>query len=255
MMLLPRTPSLRLDGRCALVLGAGRGIGAAIAVALARAGAEVVLAARSALELQALADALTAEGALARVCVLDAQDTAALDASIAALPRLDVLVNSAGTNRPSSILDLRDEDLDALMALNLRTALTASRAVARRMVADGRGGSIIHVSSQMGHVGGPGRAVYCATKHAMEGMCKALALELGRHGIRVNTLCPTFVRTALTEPMFEDAAFLRWVLERIALGRLATVEDLMGPAVFLASDASAMVTGSALMVDGGWTAA
>lgn len=254
-MLLPRTPSLRLDGRCALVLGAGRGIGAAIAAALAQAGAEVVLAARSAPELQALADALRAEGAQARVCVLDAQDTGALDAAIAALPRLDVLVNSAGTNRPSSIVDLRDEDLDAVLALNVRTALTASRAAARRMVADGRGGSIIHVSSQMGHVGGPRRAVYCATKHAMEGMSKALALELGAHGIRVNTLCPTFVRTALTEPMFEDPAFLRWVLERIALGRLASVEDLMGPAVFLASDASAMVTGSALMVDGGWTAA
>lgn len=254
-MMLPRTPSLRLDGRHAFVVGAGRGIGAALAAALAQAGATVTVAARSAAELDELVALLRADGAAAWACPLDVTDAAAVETAIDALPRLDIVVNSAGTNRPSAITALRDEDLDLMLALNLRAALQLSRAAARRLQRDGRGGSIVHVSSQMGHVGGPQRAVYCATKHGIEGMVKALAWELGPAGIRVNSLCPTFVYTAMTAPMFENRDFEAYVQERIALKRLATVEDLMGAAVFLASDASAMVTGSALMVDGGWTAA
>lgn len=254
-MVLPQTPSLRLDGRTAFVAGGGRGIGAAVGVALAQAGAEVVLAARSAGEVHALAAALREAGHRARACTLDVTDSAAVAAALAAEPHLDILVNSAGTNRPSLITEMQDADLDAVLALNVRAALLLSREAARVMQAHGRGGSIIHLSSQMGHVGGPKRAVYCATKHAMEGMSKALAWELGPYRIRVNTVCPTFVLTALTAPMFEDRAFLDFVLGKIALGRLAKVEDLMGAVVFLAGDASAMVTGSALMVDGGWTAA
>ena len=255
MMVLPQTPSLRLDGRTAFVAGGGRGIGAAAGVALAQAGADVVLAARSGDEVQTLAAGLREAGYRARACVLDVTDSAAVATALAAEPQLDILVNSAGANRPSLITEMQDADLDAVLALNVRAALLLSREAARVMKAHGRGGSLIHVSSQMGHVGGPRRAVYCATKHAMEGMSKALAWELGPHRIRVNTVCPTFVRTALTASMFEDQAFLDYVLSKIALGRLAQVEDLMGPVVFLASDASAMVTGSALMVDGGWTAA
>ena len=255
MYMLPRTPSLRLDGRTAIVAGASRGIGAAAAAALAEAGAAVVLAARSRHDVEAVASALRDAGFDARAVVLDVTDAAAVAAAFAAEPALDIVVNCAGSNRPALITETQDADIDAVLALNVRAALLISREAARAMQAHGRGGALIHMSSQMGHVGGPKRAVYCASKHALEGMTKALAWELGPHGIRVNTVCPTFVLTALTAPMLEDPSFRDFVLGKIALGRLARVEDLMGAIVFLASDASAMVTGSALMVDGGWTAA
>jgi NAD(P)-dependent dehydrogenase (short-subunit alcohol dehydrogenase family) len=141
-----------------------------------------------------------------------------------------------------------------VMGLNVRAAFFAAQAVTRRMIAAGTAGSIINMSSQMGHVGGASRSLYCASKWAMEGFSKAMAIELAPHGIRVNTLCPTFIETPMTKPFFENAAFKESVLSKIKLGRLGTVEDLMGAVVFLASDASALMTGSALIVDGGWTA-
>jgi NAD(P)-dependent dehydrogenase (short-subunit alcohol dehydrogenase family) len=171
------------------------------------------------------------------------------------LGALDILVNSAGTNRPALITQTNDRDLDDVMALNVKAAFYLAREAARSMVAHGRRGSIITISSQMGHVGGPKRTVYCATKHAVEGLTKALAWELGPQGIRVNTLCPTFIRTAMTEPMLQDPEFSEFVRSRIALGRIGTLEDVMGAVVFLASPAAALITGTALMVDGGWTAA
>jgi NAD(P)-dependent dehydrogenase (short-subunit alcohol dehydrogenase family) len=251
----PRTPSFRLDDRRALVAGAGRGIGAAAALALADAGAQVTLAARTRAELQVVADEIRTRGAQAEVLPLDVTDSQAVSQAVAAAGPFDILVNSAGTNRPAQLTDTADADIDLLLNLNLRAALCLAREVARGMTASGRPGSIITVSSQMGHVGGPRRTVYCATKHAVEGMSKALALELGPHGIRVNTLCPTFIETAMTAPMFQDSDFRAFVLQRIALGRLGRLEDVMGAVVFLASDAAALITGSALMVDGGWTAA
>lgn len=254
-MALPRTPSFRLDGRQALVAGAGRGIGAAAAMALADAGAQVTLAARSGSELHAVAADIQARGGLARVLTLDVTDAAAVRQAVGAAGPFDVLVNSAGTNRPALITDTADADLDAVLDLNLKAAFYLAREVAAGLLKSGRPGSLITVSSQMGHVGGPRRSVYCATKHAVEGMSKALAWELGPHGIRVNTLCPTFIETAMTAPMLEDPDFRRYVTGRIALGRIGRLDDIMGAVVFLASDASALVTGSALMVDGGWTAA
>ena len=248
---LPRTPSFRLDGRRALVTGASRGIGLGCAVALAEAGAEVVLAARGGEALEAAAEAMREAGLKARAAPLDVADDAAVRALMAEEGPFDVLVNSAGMARHAPALDTDMADFDAVVAVNLRAAYLLAVEAARGMTG---GGSIVQVSSQMGHVGGPDRSVYCATKHAVEGMAKAMAIEWGPRGIRVNTVCPTFIRTPLTEASFADPERRAWIEGKIALGRTGRVEDVMGAVVYLASDASALVTGSALMVDGGWTA-
>lgn len=254
-MELPRTPSFRLDGRRALVTGAGRGIGLAAAAALAEAGAEVLLTARSAGEIEEAAEAIRAAGGRAEAVALDVTDTAAAAALVAERGPFPVLINNAGSNRPAPAVEVTEADYDAVMDLNLRAAFFLAARVAEGLIAAGSPGSIVNLSSQMGHVGGLGRTVYCASKHAVEGWTKAMALELGPHGIRVNSLCPTFIETPMTRPMLQDRAFHEAVLSKIALGRLGQVEDVMGAVVFLASDASALVTGSALLVDGGWTAA
>ncbi|HTI00012.1 MAG TPA: SDR family oxidoreductase [Acidisoma sp.] len=253
-MKLPRLPPMRLEGRRALVTGAGRGLGVACAAALAQAGAAVTLAARSHEEIEAVAGAIRADGGQAETLVLDVLDAAAVQSALAGQETYDILVNNAGTNRPAPFMDVSLADFDAVMALNLRAAFVVSQAVARGLRDAGQAGSIIHVSSQMGHVGGRNRTVYCASKHALEGLTKAMAIELGPLGIRVNTICPTFIETPLTKPFFENEVFARDVLNRIKLGRLGQLEDMMGAVVFLASDASALMTGSALMLDGGWTA-
>ena len=252
---LPRTPSLRLDGRRALVTGAGRGLGLACAAALAEAGAHITLAARSTSEIEAGAAAIRGEGGAAEALPLDVADPLGVSRALTACQPFDILVNNAGTNRPASFLDVTIEDFDAVASLNLRAAFFVAQAVARRMTNTGRGGSIIHMSSQMGHVGGARRSVYCATKHAIEGLTKAMAIDLAPHRIRVNSICPTFIETPMTRPYFQDPSFLESVLAKIQLGRLGQVEDVMGAVIFLASDASAMMTGSAVMLDGGWTAA
>lgn len=247
-------PSFRLDGRRALVTGAGRGIGLAAAQALAEAGARVTLAARSRDEIEAAAAAIRAAGGQAEALAVDVTDLDAFARAVAAAEPFAVFVNNAGTNRPKPFVAVTVEDFDAVMGLNVRAATFAAQAVVRRMLETGTAGSVINMSSQMGHVGGAGRTVYCASKHALEGLTKAMAIELGPHGIRVNTLCPTFVETPMTRPYFEDAAFRDSVLAKIKLGRLGTVADVAGAVVFLAGDAAALMTGSALMADGGWTA-
>ncbi|WP_343504287.1 SDR family NAD(P)-dependent oxidoreductase [Alloyangia pacifica] len=250
---LPRTPSFRLEGRQALVTGASSGIGLGCAVALAEAGAEVTCVARRAEPLAAALSALHAEGWYARALSCDIAD---LEAQETLFDRdYDVVVNAAGLARHGPAIDTTPADFDAVLEVNLRAAYFLSQRAARGMSARGRGGSIVHVSSQMGHVGGPDRAVYCASKHALEGMVKAMALEFGPAQIRINTLCPTFVRTPLTEATFADPDRRRWLMEKIALGRVGEVEDVMGAVLYLACDASRLVTGTALMVDGGWTAA
>ncbi len=246
---------LRLDGRRALVTGAGRGIGLACAEALAAAGAHVTLLSRTRSELEHAAEAITAAGGEADVLVCDCTDVDAVTEVIGGAPgHWDVLVNNAGTNRPQPFLEVTREAFDAIMRINVTGAFFVAQTVAAKMAAAGEGGSIIHISSQMGHVGGGRRSVYCASKHAVEGMTKAMAIDLAPHRIRVNSVCPTYVVTPMTAPFFEDEAFLADTLGRIPIGRLAQVNDVTGAVVFLASDASAMITGSAIRIDGGWTA-
>jgi NAD(P)-dependent dehydrogenase (short-subunit alcohol dehydrogenase family) len=247
-------PSFRLDGKRALVTGAGRGIGLAAASALAEAGAHVTLAARTRSEIEEAAAAIRARGGKAEALVLDVTDLGAMRAAIAGALPFNILLNNAGTNRPRTLLDVTVEDFDAIMSLNVRAAYFVAQAVARRLIETKQTGSIINVSSQMGHVGAARRTVYCASKHAMEGFTKAMAIELAPYGIRVNSLGPTFLDTPLTRPFFQNEGFRNEVLSKIKLGRLGTVEDLTGAIVFLASDASSLMTGSALVVDGGWTA-
>ncbi|MDX0624880.1 SDR family oxidoreductase [Sinorhizobium medicae] len=253
-MKLPRTPSFRLDGRRALVAGASSGIGLGCAVALAEAGAHVVLAARSPEKLDEAVEAIRREGLSAEALVLDVADLEATEAAVAAERPFQVLVNSAGIARHGPAADTAPEDFDAVFGLNVRGAYFLTRAVAKGLIAAGQPGSLINISSQMAHVGGVDRAVYSATKHAVEGFTKSMAIEWGPAAIRVNTICPTFIRTPLTKQTFSKPERVQWITEKIKLGRLGRVEDIMGAVTYLASDASAMVTGTALMVDGGWTA-
>ena len=249
-----KTPSMRLDGLTAVVTGAGRGLGRASALALAGAGAETVLVSRTESELQDVADTIGADGGQAATLVCDVTDGAQIDATIGALDRVDVLVNNAGMNIPEPFLDVTEDHFDRIMDLNVKAAFMVSQAAARRMQAGGRGGAIVNMSSQMGHVGAPNRTVYCTSKHAMEGMTKAMAVELAPHKIRVNSIGPTFILTPMTRPFFENQAFKEDTLSRIPLGELGELEDIMGAVVFLASPAAALITGAALVVDGGWTA-
>lgn len=253
-MSLPQTPSFRLEGKRAMVTGASSGIGLGAAVALAQAGAHVVLVARGADALEATAAELTKAGLSAQSLQLDITDIAATEAAVEAHGPFDVLVNSAGLARHSPTLQTTPEAYDAVMDVNVRAAYFLTRNVAKGLIAANRGGSLINLSSQMGHVGGVDRSVYCATKHALEGMTKAMAIEWGGHGIRVNTLCPTFIRTPLAEQTLAIPERRAWIESMIKLGRVGEIKDLMGPVVFLASDASALMTGTALLIDGGWTA-
>jgi len=251
---LAKTPSSRLDGKRALVTGGGRGIGLAAASALAAAGAHVTLAARTKDEIEEAAAAIRARGDKADALVMDVTDLAAMQAAIGKAEPFNILVNNAGTNRPKMLMDVSIDDFDVVMGLNVRAAYFVAQAVARRLLEAKQTGSIINISSQMGHVGAARRTVYCASKHAMEGFTKAMAIELAPHNIRVNSLGPTFLETPMTRPFFENKAFRDEVLSKIKLGRLGQLDELTGAIVFLASDASSLMTGSALVLDGGWTA-
>jgi NAD(P)-dependent dehydrogenase (short-subunit alcohol dehydrogenase family) len=251
-------PPLRLDDRRALVTGAGSGIGAAAAGALARAGAEVVLLGRTRSKLERVAAEIVASGGRALTLVCDVTDAAAMREAIGDLDSLDILLNNAGANFPEPFVDVSDIHLDTLLNLNVRAAFHVAQAAVRKMLEHKdrqvRGGTVINVTSQMGHVGAPNRTVYCMTKHALEGLTKAMAVELAPHNIRVNSIAPTFVETPLTKPYFTDGDFSKWVLQRIPLGRLGKPEDIAWAVVFLASSAASMITGTSLVVDGGWTA-
>lgn len=255
---LPRTPSFRLDGKVAIVTGASRGIGLGCAVAVAELGAKVICMARGEQQLLAAVKAMQEAGLNADAEVFDVSDTGGFDSYVDALPRLDVYVNSAGIARHGPAMETQEGPFDEVVNTNLKAAYFSSRAAARKMMErDGTGdagGSVINISSQMAHIGGIERSVYCATKHGVEGFTKAMAIEWGKQSIRINTICPTFIRTELTASTFENPERVAWIEDKIKLGRVGEVEDIMGAVQYLASDASALVTGTSLLVDGGWTA-
>lgn len=254
MTIIPHTPSFRLQGKRALVVGASSGIGLGCAAALSEAGAHVIMASRPGKRLDEAVTTLRAEAREVEGLELDVTDVEATARIIRSTEPYDILVNSAGLARHGPAADTQIEDFDTVVSVNLRGAYFVTRAVALGLIAADKPGSLINISSQMGHVGGKDRAVYCATKHAVEGFTKAMAIEWGPKRIRVNTICPTFIRTALTESTFTDPERVTWLEGKIKLGRIGELEDIMGAVVYLASDASAMVTGTAMMVDGGWTA-
>ena len=251
---LPQTPSFSLSGKRALVAGASSGIGLACAAALAQAGAQVTVAARRLDKLAELVAVIKASGRQAEALALDVSDVASTKAAIDSAEPFDILVNSAGLARHGPALEADPEDFEAVVNINLKGAYFLTQAVAAKLIAAGKPGSLINISSQMAHVGGIDRSVYCGTKHAVEGFTKAMAIEWGPQGIRVNTVCPTFIKTALTASTFENPERRAWIEDKIKLGRIGEVEDIMGPVVFLASEASAMITGTSILVDGGWTA-
>lgn len=252
--MLSDAPNFRLDGKRALITGASGGLGAAVASAFAASGAEVTLVGRRNSELASVQEQIRLSGGVATARVLDVTQVDEVAAFALDEEPFDLLVNNAGTNRPKPFIQVTQEDFDVIMGLNVRAAFFVAQSVSRRMIEAGRRGSIINISSQMGHVGGATRTVYCSSKFALEGMTKAMALDLAPFGIRVNTLCPTFIETPMTASYFADEQFRSSVLSKIKLGRLAGPEDIVGGAVYLASDASGMVTGTSLLVDGGWTA-
>ncbi len=243
-----------LAGKRALVTGAGRGIGEASAKALAAAGAHVTLMARTAAEIEAAAAAIRADGGSADWIACDVTDVNSFGDFVDRTEAYDIFLNNAGMNRPQAFGEVTEEAFDAIMGLNLRAAFFAAQSVARRMIKAGVKGSIITMSSQMGHVGGPKRSVYCASKFAMEGMTKAAAIDLAPHGIRINTICPTFIETPMVAGFLANPEFKEFVLSKIKLGRVGQPSDVTGAVVFLASDAAALMTGTHIIVDGGWTA-
>ena len=253
-MKYPKLPSFRLDGKSALITGAGRGIGMGASIALAESGANVTLVSRTEKELKELTEHIKSLGFKANYEVLDVNDENEVSKLIEKSNPFDILINNAGTNKPAKLIDTNINDFDHVMSLNVRSVIYLTKHVVKKMLDNNIKGSIINVSSQMGHVGGPNRTTYCASKFAIEGFTKALAIELGLYQIRVNTVCPTFIQTPMTEPFLKDDEFKKTTIGMIPLGRLGEVKDLMGPFVFLASEASSLMTGSSVLVDGGWTA-
>ena len=250
----PKLPSFRLDGKNALITGAGRGIGMGASIALAESGANVTLVSRTEKELKDLTDHINSQGFKASYEVLDVNNEDEVSNFINNTEPFDILINNAGTNRPAKLIDTKIEDFDYVMSLNVRSVINLTKLIVKKMLDSNIKGSIINVSSQMGHVGGPNRTTYCSSKFAIEGFTKSLAIELGPDGIRVNAICPTFIQTPMTEPFLKDEDFKKATIGMIPIGRLGKVTDLMGPFVFLASEASSLMTGSSMLVDGGWTA-
>lgn len=251
---LPNTPSFSLKGKRVLVTGASSGIGLGIAVAMARAGAEVVCAARRENILKELIQAMKNEKLNCSSCFLDVSNLSEMKNILEELKVFDVVVNSSGMARHSPALETKEDDFDNVINTNLKGAYFLSSYSAKLMIESKTKGSIIHISSQMGHIGGQERSVYCASKHGVEGMVKSMAIEWGEHSIRVNSIAPTFIETALTKSSLERKEIKDWVTQKIKLPYIGKVQDVMGAAIYLASDASSMVTGTSILVDGGWTA-
>ena len=253
-MKLPKTPSFSLENKRALVAGASSGIGLACAVALCERGASVTIAARRKDKLKNLSNLLKKNGYSVETMSLDVSHTKKTIKKIEDLEPFDILVNSAGIAKHSLATESNEDDFDKVIGTNFKGAYFLTAAVAKKLTQFEKPGSIINISSQMGLVGGQERSVYSASKHAIEGFTKSMAIEFGPSNIRINTICPTFILTDLTKPTFDNPKKRAWIEEKIKLGRVGRVEDIMGAVIFLASEASALVTGSALVIDGGWTA-
>jgi len=249
----PKIPSFSLKGKRALVTGASSGIGLGCAIAFAEKGAFVTLSSRNKEALMEVNEYIHSQGWKSEILTMDISNVEETSEKISTLLPFDVLLNSAGQAKHSPALETSPEDFDAIININLRGAYFLSQAVAKNLINSKKSGSIINISSQMAHVGGIERAVYCASKSGVEGFTKAMAIEFGKKNIRINTICPTFILTPLTQATFDNPSKKAWVLEKIKLGRVGEIEDIMGAAIYLASDASSLVTGSSMMVDGGWT--
>jgi NAD(P)-dependent dehydrogenase (short-subunit alcohol dehydrogenase family) len=250
---LPVTPSFRLDNKRAIIIGSSSGIGLGCAVALADAGASVVLAARRIELLNDLKTELKSKGHQAETIKLDITKIDEVVNIIKSQDSFDIMVNSSGLARHTPAVETNEDDFNNVLNVNLKGAYFITKEIAKKLIEENKTGSLINISSQMAHVGGIDRAVYSASKHAVEGFTKSMAMEFGPFGVRVNTICPTFISTPLTAPTFNDPNKIKWIKDKIKLGRLGEVEDIMGAVVYLASDASSLVTGSSLLIDGGWT--
>ncbi len=240
--------------KIAAITGASRGIGRACALALAADGFDIALIGRTLESLEAVAAEIQALSHNTFVLQADASSLESLKAALNSLPRLDVLVNNVGTNIPEPFLEVTEAHFDQIFDLNVRSAFFATQIAVQKILEHGEGGAIINITSQMGHVGAPNRTVYCASKHALEGFTKALAVELAPQKIRVVSVAPTFIETDLTRPMLENPDFQNMVVQSIPLGHLGTPEDVAHAVAFLASSKASLITGTSLLVDGGWTA-
>ena len=238
-----------LKDKAILVTGAGKGIGKACALLADACGANVIAVARTESDLVALKNESSERLSF---WVGDVQDKALYE-KIQALPLLHGLINNSGTNRVAPMQKQSDENIDDILSLNIRSAYKVAQAAITPMLKS-QAPSIVHMSSQMGFVGSPGRTLYCLSKHAIEGLTKAMAVELAPNNIRVNSVAPTFIKTPMTEPMLQEPAFAEMVMNNIPLQRLGSVEDVANACIFLLSELSMTTTGSCLKVDGGWTA-
>lgn len=253
-MNFPSSPSFKINNKRALITGAGKGIGLGASIALAEAGSEVVMISRTRKDLEEIKEHIKKIGKRGYYKVLDVNKTSDVEEFVSSEKPFDILVNNAGTNIPSSLMNSKDKDIEFVISLNIKSVIHLTKCVVKKMLNEKIKGSIINVSSQMGHVGAKNRTTYCTTKFAIEGFTKSLSLELAQKGIRVNSISPTFIETPMTRPFLKNKKFKNEVLSKIPLGRLGKIEDVMGPFIFLASDASSLITGTSLLVDGGWTA-
>ena len=247
-----------LKGKTALVTGAGKGLGKACAIALAEAGAKVIIISRTKKDLEKVDKIIKKTKGSSKSFVCDVTDVNSFKAILKKIKNLDVLVNNAGTNRPEHFTKVKRENMEYLTNLNMKAVFNIAQLCAQKMVQIKNrkkiGGSIIHMSSQLGKVGCEGRNVYNMNKFGVEGLARGMACELAKYNIRVNTVCPTFVETPMVKAFFKNKKFKNKMLKNIPLGRIATESDVATAVAFLAADSSAMITGTSLVVDGGWTA-
>jgi len=247
-----------LRNKTALVTGAGKGLGKATAIALAEAGAKVVIVSRTPSDLIKVEKLIKKTKGSCLKFECDVTDLDKFKNVLKKIKRLDILVNNAGNNRPEHFTKVKKENMEYLVELNMKAAFNVAQMCSQKMVEFKSrkkvGGSIINMSSQLGKVGAPIRSVYNMTKFGLEGLTRGMAIELGKYNIRVNTVCPTFVATPMVKEFFKNKKFKQQVLENIPLGRLAEESDVSTAVAFLAADSSNSITGTSLMVDGGWTA-